>query len=212
MSLRHPSARCSLSAARRLTRRSTRRRRTGQTSIRAFAKLANPLRASPPTPPPVPASQNAACSATRREGAMLPARPGAGLGKAVGRVPASPTTTPKTICRSRAGQYAIARHPRAGHAPVGCHARMRPHAGFPDQRTFHAEKTWMNRHFANKPHLVHELAPLYPKNRRKPQGTASGLRFFRAANSTIYLQFSQALPQNRRNRRNRKGCQSPETA
>ena len=123
-------------------------------------------------------------------GAMLPAPAGAGLGKAIGRAPASPTTRPKTICRSRAGQYAIARHPRAGHAPVRCHGRMRPHAGFPDQRLFHADTTWMNRHFANKPHLVHELAPLYPKNRRKPQGTASGLRFFRAANSTIYLQFS----------------------
>ena len=66
--------------------------------------------------------------------------------------------------------------------------------------------------FAHKPYFGHEIAPLDPKNRRKPQGTASGLRFFRAANSTIYLQFSQALPQNRRNRRNRKGCQSPETA
>jgi hypothetical protein len=52
--------------------------------------------------------------------------------KAVGRAPASTTTTPKTICRSRAGQYAIARHLRADHAPVRCHGRMRPHAGFPD--------------------------------------------------------------------------------
>ena len=110
--------------------------------------------------------------------------------KAVGRAPASTTTTPKTICQSRAGQYALARHPRADHAPVRCHGRMRPHAGFPDQRLFHADTTWMNRHFANKPHFGHESALLDPKNRRKPQGTASGLRFFTAANSTIYLQFS----------------------
>jgi len=74
----------------------------------------------------------------------------------------------------------------AGQVP----SRMRPHAGFPDQRLFHAHNTWIDRYFAHKPHCEHELAPLDPKNRRKPQGTASGLRFFRAADSTIYLQFS----------------------
>jgi hypothetical protein len=49
---------------------------------------------------------------------MLPAPPGAGLGEAAGRAPASMTTMPETAPRSTAGQCAIAPHPAAGRVPV----------------------------------------------------------------------------------------------
>ena len=40
--------------------------------------------------------------------------------------------------------------------------------------------------------IRHKSTVPHPKNRRKPQGTATGLRFFEATNSTKYLQFFQA--------------------
>ena len=68
--------------------------------------------------------------------AMLPAPPGAGLGAAASRAPASMTTMPVTVPRSTAGQCAIVLHPAAGRGPVmwrppraGLHASYRPNRG-----------------------------------------------------------------------------------